>query len=321
MHSDITVVIPAYNAEKYLDATLNSVLAQTLRPAEIIVVDDCSTDQTAACAASFGSQVRLLRSGRNSGTCGRPRNVGIEQARTRLIQVFDSDDLMYPRMLERLFAASRICPQASAFFCQIEKFTSQGRPPPYTMKSMHFRKLMEMQGDNIYLLKQSKILEGLMHEYCLATGALLFTKEAWRRVGGYTESLQSAEDLDFGFKLAQVENFSFVDEVLYGYRVHSSSKSAQKIQHYLINIERLWWHLQRSTVPSSAKIAARRRIAEFEVDLAWAYSNARDTQQAIYHWWKAIRAAGMTSRMRSHSRKLARHLMALSYKRISKKAA
>ena len=322
MNDGITVVIPAYNASLYLDETIQSILDQTVQPAEIIVVDDCSTDDTAAHAAAFGAPVRVLRSAKNRASSGGPRNMGIDAARTRYVQVFDADDLMYPRMLERLGDAMRACPQAGAAFCQIEKFASHGgSAPPYTMRDMHFRKLMRRKAENIHLLQQQEILDSLMHEYCLATGALLFSKDAWKRAGGYCEELRWAEDLDFGFKLAQRESFAFVDEVLYGYRVHASSKSAQRGEHYRVNIERIWWHLQHSHVSPSARTAARRRIAELEVDLAWFFSNVPNTHEAMRHWWKAIRAVGMTPRMRSHCRKLARHLLARSYKRIAKQAA
>ena len=95
----VSVVIPAYNAATYLAITLRSVLAQTLPPTEIIVVDDASQDTTADVAASFANDgVRVIPSqGRGAANA---LNTGISRAAGELIAHFDADDLMLPEKLE-----------------------------------------------------------------------------------------------------------------------------------------------------------------------------------------------------------------------------
>src|SRR5690349_8959994 len=110
--SDITVVIPAYNAARYIDETLHTVFNQTLPPEEIIVVDDCSKDDTVERLKKYGNRLRVIRCSRNSGGCGTPRNIGIDAARTNYVAPFDSDDLMHPRKLERHMHSVCAAPEA-----------------------------------------------------------------------------------------------------------------------------------------------------------------------------------------------------------------
>jgi CDP-glycerol glycerophosphotransferase len=94
---DISVVVIVYNDAARLPAAVRSVLGQTLRNLEVLIVDDCSTDATPQVAAKLAAEsprVRSLRLERNSGGCSAPRNEGIEQARGRYVMFLDSDDTL-----------------------------------------------------------------------------------------------------------------------------------------------------------------------------------------------------------------------------------
>jgi cellulose synthase/poly-beta-1,6-N-acetylglucosamine synthase-like glycosyltransferase len=95
----VSVVIPAYNAAATIAAAIESVLAQTRPPEEIIVVDDGSKDETSAVVERFGPIVRLLRQA-NAG-CGQARNTGAREARGTWLAFLDADDLWLPTKLER----------------------------------------------------------------------------------------------------------------------------------------------------------------------------------------------------------------------------
>jgi cellulose synthase/poly-beta-1,6-N-acetylglucosamine synthase-like glycosyltransferase len=95
----ISVVIPAYNAEKYIGRAIDSVLAQTRPAEEIIVVDDGSTDGTAGIVRSFGGKVAFIQQ-RNAGASV-ARNSGIEAAKSDWIAFLDADDEWLPRKLQR----------------------------------------------------------------------------------------------------------------------------------------------------------------------------------------------------------------------------
>jgi glycosyltransferase involved in cell wall biosynthesis len=96
----ISVLICCYNGERFLAETLESVLAQTLKPAEVIVIDDGSTDRSAEIAESFGLPVRVIRQA-NQGLPA-SRNVAIAAAQGEYLFFIDADDTIHPTALERL---------------------------------------------------------------------------------------------------------------------------------------------------------------------------------------------------------------------------
>src|SRR5690348_10269988 len=95
----VSVVIPAFNAAEYIGQAIDSVLAQTHQPIEIIVVDDGSTDQTAQIAAAYPAPVRVLR--KPNGGPASARNMGIAAATGSWIALLDADDRWLANKLER----------------------------------------------------------------------------------------------------------------------------------------------------------------------------------------------------------------------------
>ena len=116
----ISVVIPAYNAARFLPRCLASVFAQTLKPDEVIVVDDGSTDDTAALAAALGARVIS----RPNGGLSAARNTGIQNASSEWIALLDADDLWAPEKLERQVACIR--PETVLVYTGIRFFDDHG---------------------------------------------------------------------------------------------------------------------------------------------------------------------------------------------------
>src|SRR5262245_57280331 len=96
----VSVIIPCYNAERYIGDAIRSALAQTYQPIEVIVIDDGSTDGSTSVARSFGEIVRC-ESIKNSGVSA-ARNTGLAMAHGELIQFLDADDLLHSQKLERM---------------------------------------------------------------------------------------------------------------------------------------------------------------------------------------------------------------------------
>ncbi len=100
----ISVIIPVFNAEKYLPVCLESLFIQTFRNFEVIVVDDCSIDSSLVIAESyldkFGGRLKIICLEENSGTPGLPRNIGLEHACGKYIYFVDSDDFLVDNALE-----------------------------------------------------------------------------------------------------------------------------------------------------------------------------------------------------------------------------
>jgi len=93
---DVSVIVIAYNDALRLPRAVESALTQTHRAVEVIIVDDCSTDETSGVAQDLAARhpdrVRAYSLETNSGGCSRPRNVGIEHARGEFVMLLDSDD-------------------------------------------------------------------------------------------------------------------------------------------------------------------------------------------------------------------------------------
>ena len=94
----LTVIMPSYNAERFIAESIESVIAQTVDDWELVVVDDASTDSTARVVADYqkrDKRIRLITQNTNHGPA-HARNVAIEQARGELLGFIDSDDVWYP---------------------------------------------------------------------------------------------------------------------------------------------------------------------------------------------------------------------------------
>lgn len=103
MRPQVTIIIPCYNCERYIEEAVNSILVQTYKNYEIIVINDGSTDDTSACLASYNNQVRYVYQS-NQGVSA-ARNRGIELAQGKLVAFLDADDYFLPDKLEAQVAA------------------------------------------------------------------------------------------------------------------------------------------------------------------------------------------------------------------------
>lgn len=124
----VTVAVSLYNYDRYIGAALDSVAAQTLRPVELVVVDDASTDGGADRAARWLRRhgrrfvrATLLRRSANAGLAA-ARNLALAEARTGAFFVLDADNALYPRCLERLLEALAAAPDAAFAYPLIEMF-------------------------------------------------------------------------------------------------------------------------------------------------------------------------------------------------------
>lgn len=116
----ITIVMPAYNSASYIGTTIESVLSQSFSDYELLVVNDCSRDNTADIVSKFATvddRIRLINLPTNKGAPAGPRNVGIQQARGKWIAFLDSDDIWHPAKLQRQID---VLDKSGARFCSTQ---------------------------------------------------------------------------------------------------------------------------------------------------------------------------------------------------------
>jgi len=148
----ISVIIPMYNAEKYIGECLDSLLVQTFQDFEVIVANDCSTDNSVAVVESymtkFNGRLKLTKTETNSGGGGKPRNIGLSLASGEYIFFLDSDDILTKTGLEELYTLAKeydpeiiYCERyymsegvGEDFIKNIHVATRRVQPPPYVDK-------------------------------------------------------------------------------------------------------------------------------------------------------------------------------------------
>ena len=211
----LSVVIPAYNRADLLPRTLDSVLAQTRPPAEIVVVDDGSTDGTHGVVAGYGPRVAYRRQD-NAGQ-GAARNAGQVATTGDALLFLDSDDLLLPPALESLEAALAAEPEAALAYGRARVIDAAGKV---------VRPLWEAEegtGRKVWRLLAQK-------NFIASPGCALVRRKHLEAVGPWDadRALQGVEDWDLWLRVA--ENgapFVRVPEVFLEYRVHPDNISGQ----------------------------------------------------------------------------------------------
>lgn len=132
MNDLVSIIMPAYNCEAYITASIRSVLAQTYQNWELLIVDDCSTDGTVPIVQSFrDDRIKLFFNERNSGAAV-SRNRALREARGRWIAFLDSDDLWHPEKLERQISFMEENGYAFSY-TNYEEMTADGIPNGITV--------------------------------------------------------------------------------------------------------------------------------------------------------------------------------------------
>jgi len=205
----VSVVIPAYNAERYIGETLESVLAQTYRDFEIVVVDDGSTDGTREIVRNYGEPVRLVEQP-NSGPAA-ARNRGIREARGELIAFIDADDLWLPEKLALqmpMFADEEV----GLVCCRVQLIDESGRELPTSEREKFSGWAFE------------KLLEGNF----IGTSTVVARRAALEEAGLFPEDLVWCEDWCLWLRVALRWKLECVRQVLVLHRRHDQSLTAQK---------------------------------------------------------------------------------------------
>lgn len=209
----VTVVTPAYNAGKFLSATIHSVLDQTERDFELLVVDDGSTDDTAAITESFAARdprVRLIRQD-NAGSAA-ARNRAIAQASGEFFALLDSDDLWMPEFLATQLAILAEDPSLDLVSCNAINMggPADGRP----------LKPVSASRQPISLLELIKIEDSV----CIMS---VFRRRVIELTGGFDSSAKHNEDYDLWVRAACAGcRLAFNPSPGGYYRRHAQSKSA-----------------------------------------------------------------------------------------------
>ena len=211
----VTVVIPAYNAERYLGETLDSVLAQTYRDFEVVVVDDGSTDRTREIVASYGEPVRCIAQA-NAGPSA-ARNHGVREARGEFVAFVDSDDLWLPGKLAEQMPLFDAEGRVGLVYCKGERMDPDGNPIPTTVARKPTGRVF---------------VDFVRRNHCPTSGVVV-RRECFERCGYFPEHMVWAEDWHLWLRIARHYEFEASQRQLVRHRIHGSALSAQVENTYL----------------------------------------------------------------------------------------
>jgi glycosyltransferase involved in cell wall biosynthesis len=277
----VSVIIPAFNAAPYIAATLDSVLAQTHPDVEVIVVDDGSTDATAAEVQRYTPRVRYLHQA-NSGGCGKPRNEGMKIATGEFFVFLDSDDILAPHRLASEHAVMAAHPEVALLFTNYQDFAGTER-----RGAGHFQdcpilsaRLAARGTDDPLLLDSATSTELLLTEN-FGSSSPMIRRSVVDTVGWVDETMGASEDFDFQYRVATRFPIAVIPVIGWYKRLHQASMSSNLpniLGHKILMRQRL---LAAETAPRRRR-KLRRTLAAFHAALAF-FQTGRDNAAAWRH--------------------------------------
>lgn len=220
----VSVVIPAYNHERFIGPAIESVLGQTLGDLELIVINDGSRDRTGEVARSF-KDPRLTCIDQPNQDAYNALNRGMGLARGRYIAILNSDDLYLPGRLQRL-AAECDAGRCDCVFTDVEPIDPEGRPvtdPDYPWNVWHRR-------NRQFYFDCGDLYTAFLHgNFMVSTSNLFLRADLARKVGGFSP-LRYLHDYDYIFRvmLAAPGRVRYLDrERLVRYRLHGGNTLGQ----------------------------------------------------------------------------------------------
>ena len=267
----ISVIIPTYNYARFIREAIDSALAQTHAPLEVIVVDDGSTDDTAQVLAEYGSSIRAIRQ-QNQGVAA-ARNTGLAAARGEYVTFLDSDDVWKPLKLERQIARFDADPALGLVHCGAETFDGQGRT-----LTIHLGGAEGWVAADLLRLDREVIMSG---------SNIMVPRRVAEEIGGFDVRLPPSEDWDFHYRVATRYRVGYVAEPLVRYRLHGSGghMNIPRMENaMLLAFEKAFASPDRST-----QSLRRESYGRLHCILAGCYFEARKPWPFVRHMIRSLR--------------------------------
>ena len=278
----VTVVVPCYNAERYLAESLDSILDQTYDNVEVLLMDDGSTDRTAEIAAGYGRRVSLQRQEINKGIYDNCDD-GIQRANGEYIAIYHADDVYDSTIIEKQVGFLQKYSHAGAVFCldifvdeegreynrlQLPPELRGGRPLDFTtiFNSILTRK-------NGYLVCPTSMVRADVYE----------------KLGGYQQpKYRNTSDLDMWLRISKRFGIGILEEYLMRYR-HTPSQSSRQYQSLRISPENFFTIMDDHLKQGGSAVATPKALKAYEAH------RAQDLLMiSISHYIKANLSAART---------------------------
>jgi len=211
MEKLVSIVLPTYNGDKFLKESIESVLNQTYKNFELIIINDCSTDNTLKIAQSFAADDNRIKVYSNEVNLKLPEslNAGFAKAKGEYFTWTSDDNMFKENAIEYMVNYLENHKNIDMVRCRTDFINEDG--------SLCTKKMKAMEETPFELWKR-----------CNIGACFMYTREIAEKTGKYSDSLFCAEDYDYWCRLALIGNIAYVGENLYKYRINSGSLSATK---------------------------------------------------------------------------------------------
>lgn len=211
----ISVVMPAYNAEKFIGEAIESILNQTFKDFELVILNDASTDGTLDVINLYArrdSRTKVITNHQNLYIAGN-RNKGIGLSQGKYIVWQDADDIAYKTRLEELFTFMESHPEVGICGSYLDIFDETG--------NTHIRE---------YKIDDKELRSSIFRYSPVAQPSAIIRKECFDKVGLYNLDMPPAEDLEMSFRIGEHYKFGNIPKPLIKYRTHTSSATFKRLK-------------------------------------------------------------------------------------------
>lgn len=251
----VSIVVPVFNGARHLRECLDSLLAQTWKDKEIIVMDDASSDATAAIAAEFGDAIVYHRQGENRGQFANVED-GLHIARGEYIAVYHADDVYDTEIVQTAVSFLDRHADVGLVFCLDRFIDDAGRNYGQLQLPRELQRRL--------VLSHVEVVNALLEfkNVFMPTPGAMARATLYRQVGGFDRSHGSAADLDMWLRLARLAHVGIIERHLFSYR-HSVTSVGQSYQKLRLESENFFCLMDRhlADVPATISPAARRAFA------------------------------------------------------------
>jgi len=215
----VSVIIPSFNASRYLAEAVNSVLAQDYPNKEVIVVDDGSTDDTLGVVSDFGSLITVI----SQGNCGAAaaRNKGLKVARGVYVAFLDADDRWFPRKLSRQVRYLEANSQVGMVYSRWDVWHGNSSTPLATYETEE----ESIPADSVEEESSGWLYHLLLFDSIIHTSSVLIRRSVIEQVGLFHELLRNGQDYDYWLRVSRICEIHKLAATLSIYRLHPENNT------------------------------------------------------------------------------------------------
>lgn len=312
----VSVIVPNYNHARFLRQRIDTILDQTFQDFELILLDDCSTDDSRSILSSYASdpRVRLDFNERNSGSAFKQWNRGVRMARGKYIWIAESDDYADGRLLERLVPLLDADPQLAYAYCRSLRVLADGSLGGFA--ESHMWRLDPKRWNADFLADGREECRNylLCHNPVANAGSAVFRRAVYEQVGWADESMRLCSDWKLWAAMALSGRIAYISEPLNYFRCHeatlrtkTSRTSIDVMEHFKV----IRWILTQVRPTKAVRDRVGLLVADMWVPVVMSFHVPFETKKSIMQDVLSVDPHPIRNAIRpgfrTIQRKLARH--------------